>query len=146
MSMTISEAGKRSGCSPPTIRYYESIGLLPPAERTPKGRRSYGWPDISRLTLIRRARDFGLSIDQVRQLLAAADGPGDGCAPAAGIIEEQLCAIRARGTELRLLETTLQAMLNRCNASCAPGGAASCSIFEDIAIPGTAHGIAGDAS
>jgi DNA-binding transcriptional MerR regulator len=146
MSMTISEAGKRSGCSPPTIRYYETIGLLPPAERTPKGRRTYGWRDISRLTLIRRARDFGLSIDRVRQLLCASDGPGDGCAPAAGIIEEQLQAIRVRRTELLLLETTLQAMLKRCSASCAPGGAASCSIFEDIAIPATAQGVARGAS
>ena len=131
--MTISEAGKRAGCSPPTIRYYESIGLLAPAERTPKGRRAYGGGDVSRLTLIRRARDFGLSIDQVRQLLGAADGPGDGCAPAAEIIEEQIKATRAKRTELRLLETTLQAMLNRCNATCAPGGADCCSIFEDIA-------------
>jgi MerR family transcriptional regulator, copper efflux regulator len=138
MAMTISEAGKRAGCSPPTIRYYESIGLLAAAHRTPKGRRTYGWPDVSRLTLIRRARDFGLSIDQVRQLLGAADGPGDGCTPAAGIIEEQLRAIRTRRGELRLLETTLQAMLNRCTSTCAPGGAASCSIFEDIAATG--HG------
>lgn len=134
MAMTISEAGKRSGCSPPTIRYYESIGLLAPAERTPKGRRAYGWPDVSRLTLIRRARDFGLSVNRVRQLLSAADGPGDGCVPAAAIIEEQLRALRARRTELRLLETTLQAMLSRCNATCGPAGAASCSIFEDMTI------------
>jgi len=145
MAMTISEAGMRSGCSAPTIRYYESIGLLAPAQRTPKGRRTFGWPDVSRLTLIRRARDLGLSIGQVRQLLGAADRPGDGCAPAAEIIEEQLRAIRSRRTELRLLETTLQAMLNRCTSTCAPGGAASCSIFEDIAAAGTARSAEGDA-
>lgn len=136
MAMTISEAGKRSGCSPPTICYYESIGLLAPAERTSNGRRTYDWPNVSRLTLIRRARDFGLPIEQVRQRLSAADRPGDGCAPAAGIIKEQLRAIRARRTELRPLETTLQAMLNRCSATCAPGGASSCSIFQDIAVQG----------
>lgn len=133
--MSISEAGKRSGCSAPTIRYYESIGLLSPAERTAKGRRTYGSTDVSRLTLIRRARDFGLSIDQVRQLLAAADGPGDGCTPAAGLIEGHLRELRARRTELRLLETSLEAILNKCRATCGPGGADCCSIFEDIAAP-----------
>lgn len=140
MAMTISEAGKRSGCSPPTIRYYESIGLLTPAERTPKGRRTYGWPDVSRLTFIRRARDFGLSINQVRELLVASGGPGGGCAPAAEIVESHLRAMRARRTELRLLESSLQAMLNRCNATCAPSGADSCSIFDDIAAHGNDGG------
>lgn len=78
---------------------------------------------MSRLTLIRRARDFGLSIDQVRQLLGAAVDQAMGARLRREIIEEQIKAIRAKRTELRLLETTLQAMLNRCNATCAPGGA-----------------------
>lgn len=132
-SMTISEAAARSGCSPPTIRYYESIGLMAPADRTPKGRRTYGRTDVSRLTLIRRARDFDLSINQVRELLAAADSPRDGCAPAAVLIENHLRTIRARRVELRQLETTLQAMLQRCTSTCGSGAAPACSIFQDMA-------------
>jgi DNA-binding transcriptional MerR regulator len=46
-------------------RYYEAIGLIPNAARTDGGRRSYGWPDVKRLQFIRRARDFGMSIDQI---------------------------------------------------------------------------------
>lgn len=132
MPMSISAAGAQSGCSPPTIRYYESIGLLAPAERTAKGRRTYGAPDVARLTFIRRARDFGLSIEQVRDLLAASDGPDNGCAPAATLIEAHLRTIRAQRVELRLLETSLQSMLTRCSEGCGQGSGADCTIFADI--------------
>lgn len=140
MPMTIGEAGKRSGCSSPTIRYYESIGLLAPAQRTAKGRRTYGWPELSRLTFIRRSRDFGLSIEQVRELLAASDAPGDGCAPASALIEQHLRSIRARRAELRLLETALQTMLARCGASCGAGNTEICTIFADMVGPETSAG------
>ncbi|MBN9142547.1 MAG: MerR family transcriptional regulator [Novosphingobium sp.] len=63
--MPISQAASLAGCSAPTIRYYEAIGLIPNAARTDGGRRSYGWPDVKRLQFIRRARDFGMSIDQI---------------------------------------------------------------------------------
>ena len=74
MSLSIGQAADRSGCTPPTIRYYESIGLLPPTPRSDAGRRAYGPQEVARLVFIRRARDFGLGIPQVRDLLAAAPG------------------------------------------------------------------------
>lgn len=46
MGMTIGEAGERAKCAPPTIRYYEEIGLLRPIARGANGRRTYGWPDV----------------------------------------------------------------------------------------------------
>jgi DNA-binding transcriptional MerR regulator len=132
MQMTIGEAAKRAGCTAPTIRYYESIGLLAAIERTAKGRRSYDVPDVARLTFIRRARDFGLAIDQVRELLAASAAPATACAQARTIVEEHIKTIRARRAELRQLETSLQAIKTRCDVACG-AGADCCTIFEDIA-------------
>lgn len=132
MPMSIAQASERSGCSAPTIRYYESIGLIAPADRGRNGRRSFGNEDVHRLTFIRRCRDFGLSIEQTRGLLAASTQGLEACVPARDIIDEQLKAIRARRIELRLLEANLQQIFNRCCDVCAKGEAVACSIFEDI--------------
>jgi DNA-binding transcriptional MerR regulator len=130
--MTIAQASERSGCSAPTIRYYESIGLIAPADRGRNGRRSFGQEDVQRLNFIRRCRDFGLGIPQVKNLLAASTQGLDACVPAKEIVEQQLKAIRARRIELRVLESNLQHILDQCCTVCATGDAAACSIFTDI--------------
>jgi DNA-binding transcriptional MerR regulator len=65
-TLKIGALAKRTGTNGPTIRYYEEIGLLPAAERQPGGQRTYGEDDVKRLTFIRRCREFGFSVDQVR--------------------------------------------------------------------------------
>lgn len=132
MPMSIAQVSERSGCSAPTIRYYESIGLIAPADRGTNGRRSFGQQDVHRLSFIRRCRDFGLSIGQTKGLIAASTQGLEACAPARAIVEQQLKAIRARRVELRLLEANLQQIFDRCCNVCATGNAAACSIFEDI--------------
>ena len=67
--MNIGEASKASGVSSKMIRYYESIGLVPAADRRASGYRDYGPADIHRLGFIRRARDLAFSIDEIRDLL-----------------------------------------------------------------------------
>ena len=136
MGMTISEAGKRSGCTPPTIRYYERIGLLPRAARTAAGRRTYGWPEVHRLSFIRRSRSFGLSIEMVRTLLAASEASGTACATAKHVVAEHLQAIKRQRDELRALEMSLRTILSRCETGCGVVGTEPCSIFEDIAAAG----------
>ena len=59
----------------PTIRYYEEIGMLRPADRQSGGQRVYGDADVKRLTFIRRCREFGFSIDQVRVLVGLVQNP-----------------------------------------------------------------------
>lgn len=71
MAFTIGDMGKATATKIETIRYYEKIGLLPKPARTTSNYRDYGQAELGRLSFIRRARDLGFSLDQVRALLSA---------------------------------------------------------------------------
>lgn len=131
MGMAIGELARRADCSVPTVRFYESIGLLPPAVRTSNGRRSYGWPDVTRLSFVRRARQFGLTVDQVRSLLSLNTGSDADCQPAKELLSTHLEAVRKKREELASLERSLSRMLERCGVGgCKP--TEPCSILTDI--------------
>lgn len=133
MPMSISQAARHARCSAPTIRYYEEVGLIPMAARTDGGRRSYGWPDVKRLQFIRRSRDFGMSIEQIRELLdPASDEPGR-CTAARAVVQQRIDAVRDQRQELARLEASLEAMAKRCDTSCGLPVAMPCTIFDDIA-------------
>jgi Cu(I)-responsive transcriptional regulator len=67
--MNIGDAARASGVSAKMIRHYESIGLVPAADRRESNYRDYGHDDVHRLGFVRRARDLGFSIDEIRDLL-----------------------------------------------------------------------------
>jgi Cu(I)-responsive transcriptional regulator len=67
--MQIGEASRATGVSAKMIRHYESIGLIPAADRRDSNYRDYGAEDVHRLGFIRRARDLGFSIEEIRDLL-----------------------------------------------------------------------------
>jgi len=64
----------RTGCNIETIRYYERVGLLPPPPRSAGGHRLYGHDLVRRLNFVRRSRDLGFSIEEIRELLRLVDG------------------------------------------------------------------------
>lgn len=136
MPVSIGIAAQNSGCTPPTIRYYESIGLLAAPHRSDAGRRTYGKEDVARLSFIRRARDFGLGIAQVRDMLAAAEAPVTACSTARPVVEDHIRALRAKRAEMKALEAALVAILTRCDKGCQTGTAGPCAIFDDFQIPG----------
>ena len=132
-NLTIGAMAERIGCNAPTIRYYEEIGLLPKAGRTPGGRRVYGEPDFRHLLFIRRCRDFGFSIEQVRALASLAESADRDCYGARDLAQSRLETVREKLVELKALEQSLAGLVESCNTLCAGGAAASCVILEDLA-------------
>ena len=135
MSLKISALAKRTGTNAPTIRYYESIGLLPRPDRQDGGQRIYGDEDVKRLTFIRRCREFGFPIEQARTLASLMQDPARSCMEARDLAQQHLTAVRLRLVELKALERSIAGFVISCDASCAGGPGPECVILEDLAEP-----------
>lgn len=132
---SIGVLARRTGSSVPTIRYYESIALLPPGPRTEAGRRVYDEAAVRRLGFIRRCRDFGFGLEQVRELVGLMDEPDRPCVEVREVAARHLDQLRGKLAELRALERAMTAFVGSCDSACAGGAAMDCSILEDLAAP-----------
>lgn len=139
-TISIGVLARQTGCTVPTIRYYEEIGLLPAGPRTEAGRRVYGEPAVRRLTFVRRCRNFGFSIEQVRELVGLVDAPDRPCAEVRDIAMGHLRQVREKLAELQALEATMSAFVVSCDTGCSGGAALDCTILEDLALPTTRLG------
>jgi DNA-binding transcriptional MerR regulator len=133
----IGELAKQTGCTVPTIRYYEEIGLIPAAVRSRSGHRVYGGGAAQLLNFIRRCRDFGFSIEQVRALLSLAEGNAE-CIEARDIAQERLKSVRGKIVELMTLERTLTRFVQVCSSTCVGGPTPKCNILQDLGFDGLA--------
>lgn len=128
-SLMIGELAAATGTKVNTIRYYEDIGLMPVAVRTESGRRTYGQPELLRLTFIRHARAMGFSIDEVRSLLALSNHPDRDCVEAVAIASRHLHEVDDRIARLQRLRAELASIAT----SCGGRRAADCGIITAIA-------------
>ena len=108
---SIGELARSAGCKVQTVRYYEDIGLLPPAPRTDGNQRRYPASHARRLRFILHSRELGFSIAEIRQLLTLADQPQEPCAEVNAIAAQHLDEVRQRIVRLQALETELARML-----------------------------------
>jgi MerR family transcriptional regulator, mercuric resistance operon regulatory protein len=108
-----------SGVHIETIRYYERIALLAPPPRTAGGRRLYGENDLRALVFIRRSRELGFSLEEIRTLMRLAT-QGASCRQVRAIALPRLEDIRARLRDLREMERSLEAALSRCSGRDVP--------------------------
>jgi MerR family mercuric resistance operon transcriptional regulator len=108
-SFTIGRLATAAGVNLETVRYYERIKLIPSPARTASGHRAYEETHVRRLTFIRRARELGFSIEQIRALLVLADPSRASCAEVKEIARAHLGAVRAKLDDLRRLEQILTA-------------------------------------
>lgn len=144
--LTIGALSAHTHCTVPTIRYYEQIGLLPRPERASNGHRYYRDGDLKRLTFIKRCRDFGFPIEQVRNLAALFDDGDRACAEVRDLAQEHLDQVRAKLDEMRQLEASLEAFVCSCNAACNGGLTRDCVILDDIVSGAAASSCAASVS
>jgi Cu(I)-responsive transcriptional regulator len=128
-SYSIGELAKATGTKVETIRYYERIGLLPEPKRTTGNYRSYEAAHLGRLSFIRRARDLGFSIEQVRNLLGLADQKGCSCETVDSIAREHLADVDRKIADLKGLRRELDALIRQCHH----GTIAECRILDALA-------------
>ncbi len=130
--LTIGQLAKAAGVTTPTIRYYEEIGLLPKAGRSAAGQRIYAESELKRLTFIRRCRDFGFSIDQVRVLAGLSISADQDCSQVRDMAHTHLGEVREKLAELKALEASLEAFVVQCDTACAGGPGRDCLVFEEL--------------
>ena len=111
---SIGELSRRTGVKVPTIRYYEQMRLMEAPERSDGNQRRYGKPEMERLAFIRHARDLGLAIDSIRELIELNGHPDMPCADADRIAKEQLASVRERIARLQRLEKELERIATCC--------------------------------
>ena len=128
MALTIGDLGKATGTKVETIRYYERIGLLPKPPRTSGNYRDYGQAELGRLSFIRRSRDLGFSLDQVRELMKLSDDRKSDCAGIDRIAEAHLREVDRKIADLRALRRELKSVIDSCDG----GTVGSCRIIEAL--------------
>lgn len=124
----IGRAAEETGCHIETIRYYERIGLLPAPVRSASGYRRYGLEHLKRLTFVRRARDLGFTLNEIRQLLRLADRRERSCAQVRDLATGHLQDVQAKIRDLRAMETVLRGMI----VECADGTLPDCPLIEAL--------------
>jgi DNA-binding transcriptional MerR regulator len=128
MALTIGDLSKAKNTKVETVRYYERIGLFPTPTRSAANYRTYGAAELGRLSFIRRARDLGFSLDQVRALLSLSDDRTCDCAGIDHIANEHLREVDRKLADLAALRRELKAVINSCNG----GTVAECRIVEAL--------------
>jgi len=112
--LTIGVVARRAGVGIDTIRYYEREGLLPPPLRRASGYRDYGNDTVERLRFIRRAKDLGFTLEEIRELLALSSDRERGVRDVKGRAEAKLAAVDDRIRELQRVRRGLQQLIAAC--------------------------------
>jgi DNA-binding transcriptional MerR regulator len=107
----IGQASARAGLSTKTIRYYEEIGLIPPAKRTGNSYRIYTDIDVDRLRFIRSARALDFSLEDIEEILAFRDREEPPCSYVMELMENQINQISNRISELEQLRSELRRLV-----------------------------------
>lgn len=126
--LTIGRLATATGTKVETIRWYEKVGLIDPPQRTEANYRVYAQRDLARLSFIRRARNLGFSLDQIRALIDIADQQDRDCGTVDAIASAHLEEIDRKISDLTALRRELGAVV----ASCRGGSVANCRILEAL--------------
>jgi MerR family copper efflux transcriptional regulator len=111
--MRIGELAERAGISAKAIRYYEQIGVLTPPARTQSGYRDYDHATLERLTFVRAAQAIGLTLGEIRQVIAFRDRGQTPCEHVAALLQRRAAELEARIAELQQLRGELDRLALR---------------------------------
>lgn len=128
LHLKIGALSKQANCNIETIRYYERIGLLPVVPRTEGRYRLYQLDHLKRLSFIRRARELGFTLDEVRALLKLADERSRTCGEARDLAVAHLDDVRTKIAALRAMERVLKGLIARCDEGTLP----ECPLIEAL--------------
>lgn len=125
---TIGRLSALSGVHIETIRFYEKSGLIPAPPRSQGGRRLYDQPAAQRLRFIRRARELGFPLDEIRSLLGLEESPPT-CAKAYKIAASHRDRVRVKVADLKRLDRRLGKIMDACARDASP----DCALIEALA-------------
>ncbi|MHA1536390.1 MAG: Cu(I)-responsive transcriptional regulator [Alphaproteobacteria bacterium] len=127
--MNIGEVAQLSGVPAKTIRYYEEVGLIPPAQRSEAGYRRFGKRDLSTLRFVQRARSLGFTVKEVSSLLALWQDKARASSEVKALAGRHCARIDAKIVELQSMRRTLDDLMTRCHGD----GRPDCPILDDLA-------------
>lgn len=119
---------RATGCNLETIRYYETVGIMPDPPRTAKGYRSYDDAHVRRLKFVMRSRDLGFSLDEIRGLLGLVDDRSQTCAQVQTVAEAHLEDVQAKIADLTRIAQVLSETIARCTGDAAP----ECAVIDTL--------------
>ena len=125
----IGELARAHNLNPKTIRYYEELGLLPPPTRSASGYRLYGEGDRARLAFIGKAKAIGLTLADIRDILALRDGGTQPCSHVVTLLDQKLAAVERQIQELAAFREELLVLRAQASGIQKAGGCI-CSIIE----------------
>jgi len=126
--MNIGQAAKASGLTAKMLRYYERIGLLAPAGRTDSGYRQYGAEDLRVLAFVRRSRELGFSLEEIRQLLSLWQDRQRASADVKALAKRHIAELDQKIAELTRLRSTLGELVSCCHGDASP----DCPILDTL--------------
>jgi DNA-binding transcriptional MerR regulator len=130
--MKIGELAAQVGVNPKTVRYYESIGVLPEPERTPSGYRDYDATYAGRLTFIRTAQRLGITLDEVKEILAFRERGEVPCAYVREVLDTQVTSSDRRIAELQELRGQLVELAAAAEKLPPPAEGVTCQLIEHV--------------
>ena len=137
----IGAVAKRAGVSPPTIRYYEDIGLLAPPRRSSTGYRCYSDTTVEELRFVRKAQALGFSLDEIGEILRLSRSGKTPCSHVLEVAHRHLVAVEERIRQLQTFRERLASELEKWDGKQTPTCRGLCQIIADAEAVDTAQDV-----
>lgn len=131
--LTIGALSQETSCNIETIRYYERVGVLLKPPRTKGGHRTYSHEHVRRLTFVRRSRELGFSLDEIRGMLNLVEGESYTCAEVKKLSLEHLSDVHDKISDLNLIATVLEELAAKCTGDKLPECPIIDALYEKVA-------------